>query len=257
MGDWFRFAIDRWPARGPARDHHAEELIFPAELDEDEQSSAFYIEYFSANEELSARTVIVKSISERNGIIYLSCYCLLRKEPRMFRADRITLLANARTGEIYDEPVRFLSALIVQDPVQEDRHEYLDRRSAKRALRDLTRPAAILLMSVARADDDLSTEERELVERLVDDGLAHLSKDIDSYDLYAVKEEFTSLVPSQHQVTRSLNLLLEKGPWPPDLPHWLSSMARADGIISPEERSAFERIVATLRRSVAKTEKSA
>jgi uncharacterized tellurite resistance protein B-like protein len=120
----------------------------------------------------------------------------------------------------------------------------------RKELRDLVRPAAILLMAMAKADERLTKEEVGVIADLVWQGARTTHAIAQTEMLTAMVEEMCALQPTPNLITRALNATLDRGAFPEDLPSWLSRMARADGAIVPEEHATYRAILTTLRRLV-------
>lgn len=245
------------PRRGPAAD--ADE-ISTAQLPDDESiiGGLFGIEYRDSKSEISTRDIIVRSVVWKSSKLQVGAHCLLRDTYRCFVAQNIVTLAHGRTGEIIADPVAFFGTLALpraESVAPRGNEKFAEPKplnvaAMRRELRDLIRPAAVLLMAMARADDAITPEEVGVIADLVWQG-ARKTYTIAETDMLAdMVTEMTALQPSGNLITRALNLTLDRGAFPDDLPKWLSRMARADGHVVPEENAAYVQILATLRRLI-------
>lgn len=227
--------------------------------DDDVVGSVFFITYEDSKGDLSRREVLLLSVSWRTAGLCIGTHCLLRDAPRSFRVDRIRELAHGRTGELIDDPIAFFQR--VAPPVPERTAPDVPARKVaseapptasatwaqRRVLRESVRPAAILLMFLARSDETLSAPEVACVARLIEDARISLGVPEDAADSYLLAE-MTALEPSRNLVTRAVRAIVAGGAFSENLPARLSQMARADGVSSPEEVEAYRTIIATLRR---------
>ena len=230
--------------------------------DPDVIGGLFFMEYVDAKGSRSARDIIVRRVMWRAQKLSIGAHCLLRDQYRCFIVDNIVTLANGRTGEVIASPPRFLSGLAseYEEPARGMRREKgggfaepagFGVGPTRKQLRDLVRPAAILLMAMAKADERLTKEEIGVIMDLVFHGARATFTFQQTEMLTEMVEELCALQPSQNMITRALNLTLDRGPFPHDLPSWLSRMARADGAVVPEEHDAYRGILSTLRRLAA------
>ncbi|WP_323034126.1 hypothetical protein [Pararhodobacter sp.] len=257
-------------------------------LPEDEAiiGGLYGIEYRDSRGGISTRDIIVRAVEWNGTKLQVGAHCLLRNTYRSFIAQNIVTLANGRTGEIIKNPTKFFSGLTCQPgtfvipgataetsltvtfeiempgrrPPRKPGPRFaqpkpLNIPRMRKDLRDTVRPAAILMMAVAHADGRLCENEVRLIGDLVWEGARK------TYTIYQTEmplemaEELTALKPSSNMITRALNLTLERGAFPADLPAWLTRMARADGAVVDGEKEAMTQILTTLRRLTAERKK--
>ncbi len=200
-----------------------------------------HLTYRAASDELTERTVLITRVTRRSGVLYLGGHCHLRDAPRSFRADRIETLANGRTGEIVPDPQGFLAGLAREGAPLKAVAPGLWSRAQ---LREVTRPPAILLMRLARADRWLVPEETALIGEMIARYGRH--RPVRDEDRAALLAEYTALVPSGNLETRALKAIAAEPALHGDLPGWCRRMIEADGATRPEEVVAFRQIVARL-----------
>ncbi|WP_322994246.1 hypothetical protein [Castellaniella sp.] len=259
------------------KDRHAPELDVDdtgvAVLVDDDQiiGGLFGIEYRDSKGGISTRDILVHAVKWQSSRLQISAHCLLRNQYRSFVAQNIIALAHGRTGEIIGNPVAFFSTLAPQPETAElsvvtphkarkssgfAKPKPLNIPAIRKELRELIRPAAVLLMAVAHADGRLCNDEIQVIADLVWEG-ARKTYTIHQTDMLTdMVVELTALQPSDNMITRALNLTLDKGPFPPDLPAWLSRMARADGVVVNSEKDRLTDILTTLRRLAAKRQQT-
>lgn len=247
----------------------ADDAAGPRPLDdEDIIGGLFGIEYCDCKGEVSRRDIVVHGVAWRGAKLHVGAMCRLRGTYRNFVAQNISILAHGRTGEIIEDPVAFFAALAgpqpeadgpaprkaQRKPPREDREDYfadpkpLTIAHMRKELRDLVRPAAVLLMAMAKADQVLKPEEVAVIADLVFEGALKTYTYKETAMLVAMVDELTALQPTSALITRALNLTLDRGAFPEDLPAWLSRMARADGQVVEAENAAYRQILTTLRR---------
>ncbi len=237
------------------------------ETGEDEKivGGIFYIEYRDCKGGNSARDILVRRVEWRSGKIAIAAHCMLRNELRCFIASNITSLIHGRTGEVIPDPVAFFSSLAGEPPSEPRRKTKsaeafaepprLSVAKMREQLRDKIRPTAILLMAMARADQTLCNEEIGIIADLVWQG-SRATYTFEQTDILTeMVREMTALQPSRNHITRALNLTLDRGAFPADLPSWLSRMARADGSVVEAEHVMYRDILTNLRRLVEERER--
>ncbi|MFG1416997.1 TerB family tellurite resistance protein [Xanthobacter sp. V0B-10] len=221
----------------------------------------FGIEYRDAKGGISTRDIVVRAVGWKSAKLQVGAHCLLRDAYRAFLAQNIMTLAHGRTGEIIPDPVAFFGAMASEPgdnvhsaPRKEQfaRPARLSITKMRKELRETVRPAAVLLMAMAKADQHLAPEEVGIIADLVFEG-ARKTYTIQQTEMLAdMVQELTALEPSASMITRALNQTLDRGAFPSDLPQWLSRMARADGQVVGAENDTYREILTTLRRLIAK-----
>lgn len=267
--------------QAPAID--ADEMTSAQMADDEAIIGGLYgIEYRDSRGGISTRDIVVRAVEWNGTKLQVGAHCLLRNTYRCFVAQNIVTLANGRTGEIIPNPTKFFSGLTYQPetfilpgatpetnltvtfeiemPGRRPRRppgprfaqpKPLNIPKMRKELRDTVRPAAILMMAVAHADGRLCEAEVRLIGDLVWEGARKTYTIYQTEMLLEMVDELTALKPSGNMITRALNLTLERGAFPPDLPSWLTRMARADGTVVDGEKEAMTQILTTLRRLAA------
>jgi hypothetical protein len=154
---------------GPPFDLPAELEVHAAE--EHDFGQVLLIQYRDAAGAESERTIHVHDVFDLSGEVYVDALCYLRDAPRRFRADRIIMAASARTGEVIPEPFEFFARMSRVRPGpfiprERDRAAGPKAQDLKR-LRDVARPAFVLLVGMARSDGRFCPAEKEAFNRLV------------------------------------------------------------------------------------------
>lgn len=230
--------------------------------DPDVIGGLYYLEYRDGKGQESCRDIVLRRVIWRAEKLQVAAHCLLRDQYRCFIVSNFITFANGRTGEVIANPHKFLEGLAPigtepppgparrRDDAGFAQPKKLNVAAMRKELRDLVRPAGILLMAMAKADERLTKEEVGVIADLVWQGALTTHAITQTEMLTAMVEEVCALQPTPNLVTRALNATLDRGAFPKDLPSWLSRMARADGAIVPEEHAAYRAILATLRRLV-------
>lgn len=116
--------------------------------------AVIFIEYRNSKGELSARTVTLRSIWTTQGVLYCGGICHLRNALRTFRVDRIAELICLATGEVPDDPARWLKE-------HAQFQGELPKAQTSRALR-VCRDELAVLAFIANADGYFDPDELEI-----------------------------------------------------------------------------------------------
>jgi DNA polymerase III epsilon subunit-like protein len=122
-------------------------------------------------------------------------------------------------------------------------------RSATAPLRDATRPAAILLMSIARADGVIASEEASVIETFIADTSTKKGIAASQSVRNALTKEYLDLDPTPHLITRATKAILADSYLRQTLPAWISRMPTADGRVVASEMVALEALKAAIVRA--------
>lgn len=236
--------------RGPERDR--DEGTVRAPHVSERHDLLLHLHYRDSAGESSERTVLVREVFRREGIIYLGGHCHLREMTRVFRSDRIELLANGRTGEVVEDVADFLEGIAPPDDKAFATMGYRDGRPLvwtgreASALRQHTRPLAIMMMALAKADGVWHPEEVKVLEALVEDGTGALGLKPDIRGRLRLIGEFAAIVPSGNLLTRACKAVLADRKTYIDAPSWCRRMIEADGHTKPDELHEYRAILTRL-----------
>lgn len=115
----FTVAVQRAPEPPPTK-RPASESSFGESFGEDVYGLTFSIEYEAASGAVTRRRIMLRSISERDGDVYLRAMCFERSAPRTFRLDRVLCVIDG-DGVVHDDPVVFfrdqISVVLPASPV--------------------------------------------------------------------------------------------------------------------------------------------
>ena len=121
----------------------------------------FAIVYDDANGNRTRRFVVVDKAVRGDGVWYLQAYCELRGSLRTFRVDRIREIIDTRTGEVHEEPARFLSGLLLvaraRGPRRRTRINPTERLIAE------SQDGLTVLLYFAQSDQKLRRGERKVL----------------------------------------------------------------------------------------------
>lgn len=213
----------------------------------------------------SERTVqlILVSVAP-SGDVYMRAHCFMRDEPRTFRADRISLLASERTGEVFEDPESWL--LQFAEPRSFEQifsPEFMAEMAAPIAdiaaqpvplmadyeitaiLKKESRPFFVLLMALARSDALITIEEQhaltEITFREID--RLRLERSQTAADRFAGM--MAAIDPTRRMVKQAAGRLKESAQRA-TLAQYLEIMAHSDGRIVREEVEAIRALVTNL-----------
>jgi hypothetical protein len=255
---WFRGREARTPPRlniierGPVEDAVEEQQFTFRDdnsdgLPDEIEGVALGLEYADASGEISARRVIAGRVSPGAGeFFYLEGWCLLRKDWRTFRSDRMLKLMLPPAWTCVVDPTTFLRTYLPQfSPAA--------RAAAKVNPKLLCRDGLAVLLYVARSDGDVvPAAERDVIAKYVlavfqRAGLAPNDGMIAEIAAYA-----ETLYPSTQSMEACLSRL-ERDPGALDLlvPH-LTALVKADGTYSEQEQLAVATLVRAIEEARAK-----
>lgn len=236
--------------RGAERDD--DEGTVPAPRASERHDLLLHLHYRDSAGDISERTVLVREVFRREGVIYLGGHCHLREMTRVFRSDRIELLANGRTGEVIEDAADFLEGIAPPDDkalatmgYREGRPLVWTGREAS-ALRQRARPLAVMMMALAKADGEWHPEEVRVLEALVDDAASALGLKPDIRGRLRLVGEFAAIAPSGNLLTRACKAVLVDRQTYSDAPGWCRRMIEADGRTKPDELHEYRAIVGRL-----------
>lgn len=114
------------------------------------------------------------------------------------------------------------------------------------ALRQRTRPLAIMMMALAKADGEWHPEEVQVLTALVYDGACAAGLKPDGRGRLRLVGECAAIVPSGNLLTRVCKAVLADRKTYTDAPGWCRRMIEADGRTRPEELHEYRAIVTRL-----------
>lgn len=188
------------------------------------------IEYADKDGEVSTRTIIANKIKRtKTGKITISAHCMSRRAMRSFRGDRILALKDA-TGKWHDDAVAFLSRALL-GMSQNDAYDFL-------------KPYILMLRLIAEADGII--EECELrsaiagVRKLCEQSQFHWTADLSNRLMsFAMKDKVTDEdLECLDTVDKKFGVFAFN--------YIMGMVARADGVVTPEE----ERMIESIKREV-------
>lgn len=213
----------------------------------------------------SERTVQLIHVSiAPSGDIYMRAHCFMRDDARTFRADRISMLASERTGEVFEDPESWLLQFAESRSFDQIfSPEFIAETAAPAAdipaqpvplmadseitaiLRKESRPFFVLLMALARSDAVITVEEQhaltEITLREID--RLRLERSQRAADRFAGM--MAAIDPTRRMVKQAAGRVMENSQRA-TLAEYLEIMARSDGRIVREEVEAIRALVTNL-----------
>jgi DNA polymerase III epsilon subunit-like protein len=122
------------------------------------------------------------------------------------------------------------------------------KHAARAALVKTVRPVAVLLMEIARADSLVPAEEIEVFADLIHTTRDQLGLRIDDEMEREILAEIFDIKSTQNILTRSARAVCADTTLRNAFPRWLAKIAMADGMLSPLERAAVDRVKAVFER---------
>jgi tellurite resistance protein len=159
---------------------HPESVVADAAASERVRQRAFVIHYRDHAGQLSERRIVGLELFEADGALYLRARCLERQALRAFRIDRIETIRSGVTGEDLGPPQELFREALAH-PV---RRSQSTRAAVRHALR--------ALMTVARADGEVSPPELDVLEVFLEMALPDASE----ADLAGLLDYAAGLAPS-------------------------------------------------------------
>jgi tellurite resistance protein len=141
---------------------------------------AFVIRYRDHAGQLSERRIVALEVFEADGAAFLRARCLERQALRTFRTDRIEAIASGVSGEDLGRPADIFSAALAHPARRSQSH----RAAVRYALR--------ALMTVARADGQVSDAELDVIEVFLEMALPQATEE----DVAGLVDYAASLAPS-------------------------------------------------------------
>lgn len=117
------------------------------------RGAAYQIEYMNSEGTVTERVIRLRDVRNDEGRVYVIAHCLLSREERTFRADRMLKLYDHRTGEQIENAARHF-AQFGEDEPQSDEHALVMGRA---------RPGLKALIWIARADREISADEMSIL----------------------------------------------------------------------------------------------
>lgn len=170
------------------------------------------------------------------SILYVSGYCELRREPRMFRGDRMLEIIDWRTGEVHSDPGPFFAEfglterpLLSFDVFRRIRH------------------AAVILMALASADGEVHADEIEAVLRFADEIAFDAGIELATSDLKIIRRAAQLMRPDADDVAEAILAIRGDRSVHRPLQRAMRTLIAADDRISPEEKRLVEICIASLQ----------
>lgn len=118
--------------------------------------------------------------------------------------------------------------------------------SQRKAVEDLARPVAILLVFLALSDNHFAAQEKAVIWDLARKAAERLNLTPSELDTEAVAAQLLEIEPTGNLITRAMKAVLSDAPWRKHLPKLMTSMVIADGVFVADERVALGIIKDTL-----------
>lgn len=260
--NWFRGREVRTPPRlniverGPIEDAFEEQQCTFRDdnsdgLPDEIEGVALGLEYANASGEVSARRVIARRVSPGAGeLFYLEGWCLLRKDWRTFRSDRMLKLMLPPAWTSVADPTNFLRTYLPKRATEA-------RAAARTNPRLLCRDGLTVLLYVARSDGGvLPAAERDIIKKYVGAVFQRAGLTPSDGVTANVAAYAETLYPSAESMEACLSRL-ERDPGALDLlvPH-LTALIKADGTYSQQEQQAVATLVRAIEEARAKAASS-
>jgi hypothetical protein len=203
---------------------------FPAE------GQCFMIEYRSADGEFTRRRIVARTIRiSEAGAPLIGADCLMRKEYRSFRADRIESCIDL-DGEVH-EPAGFLIDNLGLD-IRKYRAEALADSWRLKQMRATSGDHATILAALSRCDSYMHPSEVSVAAMHCEQLCDRIGPNLEECN--QLIQRFQRLRPSDAVVAAALERVLSDHP---DRTRALlvsgARLVRADGIVTPEEATTF------------------
>lgn len=141
--------------------------------------SSFAIIYVNAKREQSRRRITVRRVYETAaGNILLRAHCHERNAVRAFRVDRIREIVDLHTGEVHEDPLKYLGLVSVPG--------FVDSADDTQKLIKRCRPAFQILVFMARCDGNYHPSEHLAVMEFARDSAGDLEPDWEAASLHVV-----------------------------------------------------------------------
>jgi hypothetical protein len=203
------------------------------------------IAYDDAYGNRTRRFVVVHKALRGDKVWYLEGHCELRGSLRTFRLDRIREIIDTRTGEVHEDPARFLSGLLIVARARGPRRgvNATDRLIAE------SQHGLTVLLYFAQSDQKLRRMERKILWNYL-----KWQQDRCSIEGRVPRRPFNSwmdtLVPDTDQFVAALRQLLEH-----DKPHahyvlaLVPELVMADGRADDQERKRLKTLLELMEQA--------
>lgn len=199
---------------------------------DDHPGQLLIIEYRDSRGASSKRAIRVVAVEDYQGNLTVRAWCYMRKMTRRFRIDRIETAANARTGEVIDDPADMLCGIGNIEPGKTYKRSGASRAEVAR-LRDFARPLFLLLVCIARADGRLDPRELVVLIDIAADQAATLGLGRDVAVAFA--NEMSGVAPTARMLTIAGNRIAKSVEQRDSLAASIERVAAADGLICQDE----------------------
>lgn len=184
--------------RGPGRDPVSMLSTVPPPDAVDLGGLVLWLVYRDEDDAESERPVRCRRAWLRGDRGYLSGYCELRREPRLFRLDRIAMMVDPETGEVF-ETFAYFEALGVHAAAR----EWLDFLAGLRR-------GVVVLAALGSADGHLVSDEVEAILRWADRLADFYGVDFDRRTHRAVEQTARLARPSPEEAFTALAEIRER-----------------------------------------------
>lgn len=202
----------------------------------DARDTLIGIKYIDARGVETARDISVQRFNQ----LYVEAWCFERDAWRTFRWDRISAAFNAQTGEVIDDPLAFMSDIVVQ---AERCREYWP--VVRRGLR--------ILAYVAHCDGSVHPAEREVMRSYIRAALAASkgAPNADEITLDALVAQTERTLPHPDTIRESLDAIVaheRQSTRYRIVAEHAVKLVEADGTVTPEEQVMVAGLRDWLRR---------
>ena len=187
--------------------------------------------YLDMKDEDTLRTIRCSRAWEESGETHITAWCLLREEPRRFKASGIVECIDCGTGEVISDPRSFFTELGV---VETD-------ETARRVWADI-RPGVRFLMALASTDGQVVEDEIECVVRYADTRAADLGMALEYRDHQRIARVARRLRPDLDTAREDLFTLMQDSEHFRLMRRTVKSMVESDDAFSLEERGFLREI---------------
>lgn len=194
---------------------------------------ACIIAYEDAKGERTMRQVICHRLGEED----LHAFCMLRKQPRMFKIRSIGQVVDMSTGEVFDDGRQFASGFRISD-VEGPKMTWGLRRSDFIAVK----AALIVLAAIGRADGEFADVEKKVLADFLE-RYRDLSG-VGGFNVVGAQTNGLRIVPSPSLLREAMATLKESHSLARQMMGGFAvEMMRADGRLAPEEQEIVRKVV--------------
>ena len=188
------------------------------------------------------RIIRLKRLDASPYFSYLHAFCELRKEDRMFRVDRMSVLYDPATGEVLGDGETYFGPYIERAIQEEERQiEKSQFRGAWQIIEAMRDELSILVL-VARADGRFVKAEREMLLRYTTTRAGDLGISVSDEELAVLAKWIQVQDPSEPEARLAVRRLASKEGALDAIWQVSELIAEADGKVREQERRAFAEI---------------